>query len=93
MVFVASFEHFMTFRRTVTDEATDVTFLTTSDTASGFTPLGDAAPGPNLTRVGTSPLMEWGRPTSPLQRTNGDGSRWRFSAGGATCRRTAAASA
>ena len=37
----------------------------------------------NLTKVGTS----------PLQRTNGDGSRWRLSAGGATCRRTAAASA
>ena len=50
-------------------------------------------PGPNLTSVGTSPLLEWGRPTSPIQRTNGDGSRWRFSAGGATCRRTAAASA
>ena len=50
-------------------------------------------PRPNLTRVGTSPLLEWGRPTSPLQRTNGDGSRWRFSAGDATCRRTAAASA
>ena len=50
-------------------------------------------PGPNLTKVGTSPLLEWGRPTSPLQWTNGDGSRWRLSAGGATCRRTAAASA
>ena len=40
-------------------------------------------PGPNLTKVGSS----------PLQWTNGDGSRWRLSAGGATCRRTAAASA
>ena len=49
-------------------------------------------PGPNLTKVGTSPLLEWGRPTSPLQWTNGDGSRWRLSAGGPTCRRTAAAS-
>ena len=50
-------------------------------------------PGPNLTKVGTSPLLEWGRPTSPLQWTNGDGSRWRLSAGGVTCRRTAAAPA
>ena len=46
-------------------------------------------PGPNLTKVGTSPLLEWGRPTSPLQWTNGDGSRWRLPASGATCRRTA----
>ena len=51
------------------------------------------SPGPNLTMVGTSPLLEWGRRTSPLQRTNGDGSRWRLSQGGATCRRTAAVSA
>ena len=50
-------------------------------------------PGPNLTKVGTSPLLEWGRPMSPLQWTNGDGSRWRLSAGGVTFRRTAAASA
>ena len=53
----------------------------------------DRPQGPNLTKVGTSPLLEWGRRTSPLQRTNGDGSRWRLSAGGAICRRTAAASA
>ena len=55
--------------------------------------LSNNLPGPNLTKVGTSPFLEWGRPTSPLQWTNGDGSRWRLSAGGATCRRTAAASA
>ena len=55
--------------------------------------LGNESHGPNLTKVGTSPLLEWGRPTSPLQWTNGDGSRWRLSAGGATCQRTAAASA
>ena len=60
------------------------------DTAPAIT---ECHPGPNLTKVGTSPLLEWGRPTSPLQWTNGDGSRWRLSAGGATCRRTAAASA
>ena len=68
-------------------------------------PPGGPSPGPNLTKVGTSPTSgvgtsnvptsvdQWGRPTSPLQWTNGDGSRWRLSAGGATCRRTAAASA
>ena len=34
-------------------------------------PRGINSPWPNLTKVGKSPVLEWGRPTSPLQWTNG----------------------